>query len=116
MSVNTYVIKQYGVNIDIGSTIVYTAGPNDVTNHGLELDKRYAGIVVGWDGVINDPDHGNIYDKYKIRLFLDDGNDLMITRSELHYFTAKITLSYAPMLPTNDGTFRLANEEFLYVK
>jgi hypothetical protein len=115
MSANTYVVKQYNVSVDIGSTVIYTAGPNDVTDHGLELDKRYAGIVVGWDGYINDPDHGNMYDKYKIRLFLDDGNDLTITRSELHYHTAKM-LDFTELIPTDDGTFRLVNEEFLYVK
>lgn len=115
MSVNTYRIKTYGVNVDIGSSLVYTAGPKDVTELGLELNKRYAGIVVGFDGYINDPDHGSLYDKYKIRLFLDNGNDLIIIRSELHYYTAK-TLDFTEMIPADEGTFKLVNEEILFDK
>ena len=113
MAPNTYGIKNYSVPIDVGSTVVYTAGPNDVTELGLQLDQKYVGLIVDYDGYINDPDHANMYYKYKIRLFLGNGNDLTITRSELHYHTARITLSYTNLLPTNDGTFALVNEEIL---
>jgi hypothetical protein len=112
MAPNTYGIKNYGVPVDIGLTVIYTAGPNDVTTHGLQLDQKYVGLIVDYDGFINDPDHGNIYYKYKIRLFLGNGNDLTISRSELHYHTAKM-LNFTELIPTDDGTFRLVNEEIL---
>jgi hypothetical protein len=114
MSSNTYGIKTYQTNVNIGSTVVYTAGQNDVTTYGLEVDKRYAGMIVGINGYINDPDHGNIYEQYKIRLFLDSGNDLTIVKSELHYHTSQYTHGYTDMLPKEDGTFMVVNEEILF--
>jgi len=90
-------VRYFGIELEIGDLVKYIATSQEQIKQG-QNGGLFAGIIVGqqWDDVTSNMIH-------TIKLFLDDGTETLIQKSDANYSASR-----------GEGTFCLVREKHLF--